>query len=261
MKGNAMKKSLLAVAVASAAVQAWAIKGTLRTETETLTGEIKWQPRQRQYEITIIRDKRPIAMERKLADVVGLDIPTPPNFDKAVSQVESGNGAAAVAALTKIVDDYRMLVWDKPAGRYLALAHLAAGNAQKALDVCQKIIAEDKTAAYSGEVAPAYWQALLKLGKTDQLEGLLKKATSSADRPASAAALVMRGDIIRSTANGDHAKLRLALRDGYLRVAMMYRDPACRRERHEALLKAAEVFNDIGQASRAETLRREAKSI
>ena len=156
MKGNAMKKALLAVAVASAAVQAWAIKGTLRTETETLTGEIKWQPRQRQYEITIIRDKRPIAMERKLADVVGLDIPTPPGFEKAVAQVEAGNGAAAVAALTKIVDDYRMLVWDKPAGRYLALAHLAAGNAQKALDVCQKIIAEDKSAAYSGEVAPAY---------------------------------------------------------------------------------------------------------
>ena len=134
-------------------------------------------------------------------------------------------------------------------------------DAQKALDVCQKIIAEDKTAAYSGEVAPAYWQALLKLGKNDQLEGLLKKATSSADRPASAAALVMRGDIIRSTANGDHAKLRLALRDGYLRVAMMYRDPPCRNERREALLKAAEVFNEIGQASRAETLRREAKSM
>ena len=110
-------------------------------------------------------------------------------------------------------------------------------------------------------MAPAYWQALLKLGKNDQLEGLLKKATSSADRPASAAALVMRGDIIRSTANGDHAKLRLALRDGYLRVAMMYRDPPCRRERHEALIKAAEVFNEIGQASRAEALRREAKSI
>ena len=42
---------------------------------------------------------------------------------------------------------------------------------------------------------------------------------------------------------------------------MMYRDPPCRRERQEALLKAAEVFNEIGQASRAETLRREAKSI
>lgn len=254
-----MKKALLAVAVASAAVQAWAIKGTLRTDTETLTGEIKWQPRQRQYEITIIRDKRPIAMERKLADVVGLDIPTPPNFDKAVSQVESGNGAAAVAALTKIVDEYRMLVWDKPAGRYLALAHLAAGNAQKAMDVCQKIIAEDKSAAYMGDVAPAYWQVLLKLGKVDQLEGLLKKAAASDDRVASAAALVMRGDIIRNGANDDPAKLRQALRDGYLRVVMMYRDPACRRERTEALLKAADVFDKLHQSSRAETFRREAK--
>ena len=254
------KKTMVALA-AMAAAQAFAIQGSLTTETETLSGEIKWHARARQYVVSVKKGNTMVDMERKLADVVGLDIPTPPNFDKAVSQVESGNGAAAVAALSKIVDDYRMLNWDRPAGRYLALAHLAAGNAQKALDVCQKIIAEDKSAAYSGEVAPAYWQALLKLGKNDQLEGLLKKATSSADRPASAAALVMRGDIIRSTANGDHAKLRLALRDGYLRVAMMYRDPPCRNERREALLKAAEVFNEIGQASRAETLRREAKSM
>ena len=259
MKGNSMKKALLALAAATAAVQAWAISGTISTATDTKKGDIKWQSRNKLYTIKIKKGTMMVDMELKLADVVSLDIPKPESFDRAVAQVESGNGAAAVAALTKIVEDYRMLVWDKPAGRYLALAHLAAGNAQKAYDVCQKIINEDKSAAYMGDVAPAYWQVLLKLGKVDQLEGLLKKAASSDDRVASAAALVMRGDIIMNGANDDPAKLRTALRDGYLRVVMMYRDHACRRERTEALLKAADVFDKLHQSSRAETFRREAK--
>ena len=191
--------------------------------------------------------------------MVGLDIPTPPNFDKAVSQVESGNGAAAVAALTKIVDDYRMLVWDKPAGRYLAMAHLAAGNAQKAYDACQAIVSEDKSAAYSGDLAAAYWQSLLKLGKTEQLEGLLKKASAAGDRQSSAAALVMRGDIIVAGSNDKPDELRRALRDGYLRVVLMYQDASCARERAEACLKAAQCFDKLGQSARAEQLRAQAK--
>ena len=254
-----MKKALLALAAATAAVQAWAVVGTISTATDTKKGDIKWQSRNKLYTVKIKKGTMMVDMELKLADVVPLDIPKPDGFDRAVAQVESGNGAAAVAALTKIVEEYRMLNWDRPAGRYLALAHIAAGNAQKAYDVCQKIINEDKSAAYTGDLAPAYWQALLKLGKTDQLEGLLKKASSSDDRVASAAALVMRGDIIQNGSNDDPAKLRLALRDGYLRVVLMYRDPACVRERTEALVKAANIFDKLHQTSRAETLRREAK--
>ena len=93
--------------------------------------------------------------------------------------VEGGQGSAAVPVLTKVVSEYRMMKWDKIAGRYLALAHLAAGNAQKAYEACQPIVSEDKSAAYTGDLASAYWQALLKLGKSEQLEGLLKKAASS----------------------------------------------------------------------------------
>ena len=161
--------------------------------------------------------------------------------------------------LTKIVSEYRMLKWDKPAGRYLALAHLAAGNAQKAYEACQPIVAEDKAAAYTGDLAAAYWQALLKRGKNDQLEGLLKKAAASGDRPASAAALVMRGDIIVTASNDKPEELRRALTDGYLRVVLMYQDAPCARERAEACLKAAQCFDKLGQSGRAEQLRAQAK--
>jgi tetratricopeptide (TPR) repeat protein len=246
---------------AMAAANLWAVQGTLTTDTETLAGDIKWQPRSKKYIVSVKKGSTMVDMERPLADVKSLDIPKPAGFDKAVEQVEGGNGAAAVALLSKVVADYRMLKWDKPAGRYLALAYLSANQAQKAYDACMRIIQEDKTAAYSGDLAAAFWQSLLKLGKNEQLEGLVNKAISSGDRRASAAALVMRGDIVVAGCNDAPDGLRKALTDGYLRVALMYGDAECVRERSEALLKAATCFDKLGQAARAEKLRAQAKSL
>ena len=251
-----MKKLILGFAALTAA-ELFAIQGTVSTDNETVTGDVKWQPRAKSYLI----EKGKISKEFKLAEVVSLNIPKPEGYDKAVQMVENGQGASAVATLAKIVSDYRMLVWDKPAGRYLALAYLAAGNAQKAYEVCNKIVSEDKSAGYTGDLAAAYWQALLKLGKREQLESLLKKAVSSGDRQASAAALVMRGDIIVQDSHDAAEELKRALRDGYMRVALMYQDAECKRERGEALLKAASCFDKLGQAARAENLRAQAKQI
>ena len=251
-----MKKLITGIAMMAAA-SAFAIQGSVSTETETVSGDVKWHGRDKKYVI----EKGKVTKEFKLADITKLDIPTPPGYDKAVQQVENGQGAAAVPILTKIVADYRMLQWDKPAGRYLALAHIAAGNAQKAYEVCAPIVNEDKTAGWSGDLAAAYWQALLKLGKTEQLEKLLKKATTAESRQSSAAALVMRGDIIVAASNDAPEELKRALRDGYLRVVLMYQDPECARERGEAMLRAAACFDKLGQAARAENLRAQAKSI
>ena len=252
-----MKKTMILTFAALAAAETFAIQGSVSTEAETFAGDIKWHARDKKYVV----EKGKVTKEFKLADMTGLEIPEPAGFKKAAQMVDEGQGAAAIATLTKIVADYRMLKWDKPAGRYLALAYLAAGNAQKAYDACQPIVAEDKASAYSGDLAAAYWQALLKLGKREQLEGLLKKASSSADRAASAAALVMRGDIIVAASNDKPDELRRALRDGYLRVVLMYQDAACARERSEACLKAAQCFDKLGQSSRAEQLKASAKAI
>ena len=251
-----MKKLILGFA-ALAAAEVFAIQGTVSTETESVTGDIKWHGRDKTYVI----EKGKVTKEFKLADVTSLDIPTPPGYDKLVQMVEGGQAAGAIAGLTKIVEEYRMLQWDKPAGRHLALAHLATGNAQKALDICEKVISEDKSAAYSGDIAAAYWQALQKLGKTGKLEGLLKKAATSGSRQASAAALVMRGDIIVSTSNDAQEELKRALRDGYLRVILMYQAVECKRERAEAMGTAATCFDKLGQSARAEALRAQAKAL
>ena len=250
-----MKKTLILSLAALAVPELFAIQGTVSTGAESFSGDVKWHARDKKYVV----EKGKITKEFKLADVTDIEVAKPAGFDKAVQMVEGGQGSAAVPVLSKVVSEYRMMKWDKIAGRYLALAHLAAGNAQKAYEACQPIISEDKSAAYTGDLASAYWQALLKLGKSEQLEGLLKKAASSGDRPASAAALVMRGDIIVSASNDKPEELRRALTDGYLRVVLMYQDAPCARERAEACLKAAQCFEKLGQSARAEQLRAQAK--
>ena len=250
-----MKKTLILSVAALAASELFAVQGTVSTSAESFSGDVKWHARDKKYVV----EKGKITKEFKLADVIDVEFAKPAGFDKAVQMVEGGQGAAAIPVLSKIVSEYRMLKWDKPAGRYLAMAHLAAGNAPKAYEACQPIVSEDKAAAYTGDLAAAYWQALLKLGKNDQLEGLLKKAAASGDRPASAAALVMRGDIIVTASNDKPEELRRALTDGYLRVVLMYQDAPCARERAEACLKAAQCFDKLGQSGRAEQLRAQAK--
>jgi len=255
MKARSFEQSAVMLAVLLTAAELFAIQGSVSTDAETVTGNVSWHNRDKKYVI----EKGKVTKEFKLEDVTALDFPKPAGYDKLVQMVENGQGVGAVAGLTKIVNDYKMLQWDKPAGRYLALALLAAGNAQKAFETCQSIISSDKSAAYTGDLAAAYWQALLKLGKRDQLEGLLKKAVASGSRSASAAALVMRGDIIVSSANDAPEELKRALRDGYLRVVLMYQDAECTRERGEACLKAATCFDKLGQSARAEKLRAQAK--
>lgn len=258
-----MNKLAIATLAVLTASSLWAVQGRIRTENDSKTGEIKWQPASKSYAVTV-KPKgggNPVTLQLKLEDVTHLDVAAPANYAKAVELVQRGQGASAIGTLTKIVQEYRMLVWDKPAGRYLVEAYLAANNAQKAYETAQAIISDDKSAAWSGDLAPAYWQALLKLGKKTQLENCLKRASASGDRPASAAALVMRGDVILADGGETQETYRKALTDAYLRVALMYNDEPCRESRREALLKAASCFDKLGMAARAEGFRTQAKSI
>ena len=256
-----MKRLMILLAVAAATSPLWAIQGTIRTEADSKKGDIKWQSRSKSYAVSFKKGSTMVSAEYPIADVVELDIEKPAGYDKAVENVKRGNGAAAIGILTKVVQDYKMLVWDKPAGRYLVEAYISANNAQKAFEVAESIIKDDKSAEWKGELAPAYWQALLKLGKTQKLEALVKKAAISGDRAASANALVMRGDMILASEGESPDGLRKALTDAYLRVVLMYADDPCREARIDAMQRAANCFDKLGQAARAEQLRSQARKL
>ena len=256
-----MKRLMILCLAAAATSPLWATQGTIRTTTDSKKGDIKWQGRSKSYSVSFKKGNTMVSAEYPLDDVTALDIDKPAGYDKAVENVQRGNGAAAIGPLTKIVQEYKMLQWDKPAGRYLVEAYLAANNAQKACEIAESIIREDKSAEWQGDLAPAYWQALLKLGKNQKLEALVKKAAISGDRAASASALVMRGDIILATEGDSQDSYKKALTDAYLRVMLMYADEPCREARLQAMQKAAGCFDKLGQASRAEQIRSQARKI
>lgn len=256
-----MNKLAAAAAVVFAATAAWAVPGTIKTATDQKRGDIKWQRGSKSYALTYRHGQMTASMEFPLAQVEQLDIDKPANFDKLAAMVQNGQGGGAIAGLAAIVQEYRMLVWDKAAGRCLVEAYLSAGNPQKAYEVASGIIADDKSSAWTGDLAPAYWKALFKLGKTTQLENCLRKAAASGDRTSSAAALVMRGDIILANGADSPDSCRQALTDAYLRVALMYLDEPCRAVRADAMTKAAGCFDRIGMAARADSMRAAARTL
>ena len=249
-----MKKlTVLLVAGVACAAAFGDVPGTIKTTTgETQKGNIRWSTRDKAYVVT----KGNIELQVKESDVDVLDIDKPASFDAAVEQVQKGQGAAAIPALQKITKDYQHLQWDKVAGRYLADAYIAASKAEDALKTCQNIISGEPSAAYKGELAPAYWKALLALGRTPKLESELAKAAKSGDRFSSGSALILRGDVILKAGNESADAAKQALTDGYLRVVYLYNDQeVASRLQPEALYKAALCFEKLGQSGRADDMR------
>lgn len=252
-----MKSVVFIFTVCAMASVFGAAKGTITTENgDTQKGVIAWSSRDKAYVLT----KGGVELQFKESEVSDVDIEKPAALDGAIAQVAQGQGAAAIPALQKIVAEYKHLQWDKVAGRYLAEAYIAASKPNDAYRTCKAIIDGEPTAAFKGDLAPAYWASLLGLDKVPALEKLLDKAAKSGDRFSAGAALIMRGDIIMKAGNESADAAKKALTDGYLRVIFCYRDPEIDDKlRPEALYKAAKCFEHLGQSSRADGMRRELK--
>lgn len=228
------------------------INGTIQTtDGRSISGQIRWLASQKKYVVMAIRPGTQTSIEIQLQaeQVAKIDVPQPRELGPAVQAVRSGvNAAAAIPVLEKIVRDYVMLQWDEPAARALAEAQLAGGNAEAAIKACEVVIAMKPEAAYKGELAVIYWQALLKANRSAKLADLLKDAIAKGGREASASALVMRGDLMM-----ERKQPRDALKDGYLRVVILYE--GVRAVQPEALYKAAKAFEALQQNPNAEKMR------
>lgn len=244
---------MLAATVGAAAAKP---TGTVYTTAGgSATGEIQWRNSAKEYVVTTERG----SITYPADDVERVDIAPPAQFASAVKAVQAGaNLASAAKTLEDIAKDYRRLTYDVEATRWLAQAYLKQGNPVKAVSACEAVIRDDPTAAYTGQMAVQYWQALIKANKTSGLERLLEKAIASGDQAAAAEALVARGDSIMARGNS-RANCEEALRDGYLRVILLYADPASDAY-PAALYKGAQAFDGMGQPSRAGQLRDKLKA-
>ena len=251
-----MKKSNIVISGALAAIfcagSALALDGVITLHNGSKRNvDIRWSVRDKAY---LIKEAgRPVELTMKPEEIADIAIPRPAELDAAIDMIKQGNAAGAVPILEKLAADYLMLQWDKSATRYLAEALVQSGKADEAIRVCERVIALDPEAAYLGDMAPAYWQALIKRDRATKVEDLLLKAIASGDRLSSANALIARGDLIRSLGGDTAEAARKALRDGYLRVVTLYR--AERAAQPEALYKSAQCFEKIGQVARADEMR------
>ena len=239
-----------------------AAQGTLYTKDGgQKSGVVKWSARNRSYVVTTkAANGSSMDMEIPAKNVLRLEIKEPQGMDQAVKAVQAGQGAGQIKYLEGIMEDYAHLQWDQTAGSYLAAAYLSAKNPQKALATCEKIIDVDKAAAYSGDLAPVYWKALIENNQSSKLEQMLTKAASSGDRFASGSALIARGHALLKK-DESPAGARKALVDGFLRVVLLYNDDEVGpRIRPEALDGAARCFDIMRQTSRAADMRNELKS-
>ena len=248
---------IIALCALAAQMAAGDVTGSVTSQNgDVLKGSIRWSARDKAYVVT----KGNIEVQVKEADVAEIDIKKPAAYDAAVAQVGTGQGAAAIPALRKIVKEYAHLKWDKSAGRYLAEAYVAAEKPADALKVCQGIIDDDPTAAYRGDLAPAYWSALLSLNRRSPLEKSLERALKGDDRFSRGAALIMRGDLAMKDGAESNDACRKALTDGYLRVVFLYKNPqVADKLQPEALYKAAHCFDKLNQSGRADFMRTELK--
>ncbi len=226
------------------------VSGTIQTtEGRTVQGQIRWLAAGKKY---VIMTARPgggqFEVELQPENVARISVPEPRELRPAIQAARGGNLNAAIPALEKIVKDYAMLQWDEPAARALAEAQVANNNAAAAVKACETVIAANPEAAYKGSMAPIYWQALLKSNRSAKLNELLEEAIKKGGREASASALILRGDMLLES-----KQPRDALKDGYLRVIVLYEN--VRTVQPEALYKAAKAFEALHQNPNAERMR------
>lgn len=247
-----------ALCALSALAAGGAVTGVIRTDTGVEhKGVMRWSSRDKAYVVT----KGNFEIQVKGDEVAEVEVPKPEGFDAAVAQVNKGQGAAAAPVLQKIVKEYTRFNWDKAAGRYLAEAYIAMEKPEEALKVCDGIIRDDPSAAYKGDLVPAYWSALLGANRRSTLTKNVERALKGKDRFSRGAALLMTGDMAMKDGNDSADACKKALIDGYLRVALLYTEPeVAERLRPEALYKAASCFDKLNQSGRADAMRTELKA-
>lgn len=217
--------------------------------------QLRWLPVDKVYNVTFKRDGNP-QRRVKPDGILKMSVEPPAGFKELEARIRKDPKSATTVLrgqLEKIAGEYKMLQFDAEAGKLIAEGFLAANNAAEAVKACEKIESGNPRAAWDSAMAPAYWQALIDANKLAKAETLVNKGATSLDPDVAVMACLRRGDLLAK--KGDQ---KLALKDGYLRAVLLYRGPD--EARAEALFRAAEAFEKLGQNSYAERMRDELRS-
>lgn len=217
--------------------------------------QIRWLPVDKVYNVTLKQEGNPQRRVKPDA-ILKMRVEPPKGWGEMAKRAAADPKAATGALrgqLEAVANSYKMLQFDGEAGKLIAEGFLRQNNPNGAIEACRKILNGNKDAGWNSAMAPAYWQALLDANKLDEAKKELDKGVTSNDPTVSIMACIRRGDLL--VKKGEH---KLALKDGYLRAVLLYRGPD--EARAEALYRAGEAFEKIGQNTYAERMRDELRS-
>lgn len=177
-------------------------------------------------------------------------IDQPAELAKAEEQVKKGLFAEAAPVLDKLVEELRFLGWDVKARSLQAQTYLGRGEAKKAVEAFEALMAEFKETQSDDAVRAGYLRALAAAGETEKVAPLLETAIKTGPRGEAAQAQLIRG------------KARLAANDiegalyDFMRNARFFKE--YKEEAAESAFLAGECLEKLGDRERALVFFRQA---
>lgn len=179
----------------------------------------------------------------------------PEKFEEAVRLVNEGKGEQATSILNEIFRSSAYQTWDVSAGLLLIQVNLDANSVVSAQQTLEQLKRRygDRTFSLFPDLQAREWSIRIAGGQISGLEEELTGVIKASDnRQLVGGALLARGDLKQA-----RTQLRPAILD-YLRAAHFYRG---QEEIHaQALLKAGQVFTQLGETANARKFFTELRS-
>ena len=167
----------------------------------------------------------------------------PAEFDRGMAAMKAKKYDEAVKLFEGVVSRYRMLDWDIQAGRQLAEARLAKGDAEGAVKAYEQLFASHPAERQNADSAWGMRRAMLAAKQYSALTKQLDAVAAGGSRADAARAQNMRGDIQLAQNNIEPAAL------DYLRTAILFQDVKDPIIQGEACFKAAAALEQLRHAN------------
>lgn len=206
---------------------------------------VQWRESAQEYRIET-PDGTIIPKAKK--DIERFDIEAPAEMSQAEQMMASGQMDAALPLLQKVVDSYRMIVWDNKARALQAQIYARKQDPKKAVSVLDEAFKTMDPAEIDLPLRRLYWECLLGADRTAALKKDLDETIAAGSRESAAEAQVMRGNMSRAQGAKEDALL------DYLRTVLLFED--VKSVQPEALAKTAQLLDELRDPRAAEMRKR-----
>lgn len=210
---------------------------------------IQWREGSQEYRV---EDFKNTVIPIPLAQVDRLDIDKPADYERAKGMVDAGQGDVAIPILEKMVDEYKMRLWDNAARELLGKAYFQKRDYKKAGTVLEELFKNALPHQITADLRRFYWETLMLIPeRQSSLKKDIETTITGGSRELAAAAILMRAKMYQAQGQREEALI------DFLKVAVLFEDISATHP--EALYNAAAVLDEM-RDPRAAELRKKLKA-